>query len=150
MIATSPNSVAGVSADTDSVAIDLPDRLGLALEHDEELVGRSALANDRLAGGGGDRWSPAMTVSDGLQRQVGDDAERAVAVEVGTERAESPRVGDRRATQLSMNCRSDGTIRKNEMLIVDPGDSVGNRCPNRSATRAICSPLRITWHSPTP
>ena len=35
-------------------------------------------------------------------------------------------------------------------IIVDPGDRLGNRCPNRSATRATCSPLRITWHSPTP
>src|SRR6516162_11077456 len=36
------------------------------------------------------------------------------------------------------------------MLIVVPGDSDGNFCPNRSATRAICSPLSSTEHSPTP
>ena len=36
------------------------------------------------------------------------------------------------------------------MLIVLPGDSLGNRCPKRSATRAISSPLRRTRHSPAP
>ena len=54
------------------------------------------------------------------------------------------------ATELSMNCSSDGTILKNEMLIVEPGESVGKRWPKRSATWAICSPLSTTEHSPLP
>ena len=51
---------------------------------------------------------------------------------------------------LSMNWISVGVIWKNEMLIVAPGESDGNFWPNRSATRAICSPLSSAEHSPTP
>ena len=36
------------------------------------------------------------------------------------------------------------------MLIVAPGESDGNLSPNSAATRAICSPLSSTEHSPTP
>ena len=41
-----------------------------------------------------------------------------------------------------MNWSSVGVIRKNEMLIVEPGDSEGNFWPNRSATRAIVLPVQ--------
>jgi hypothetical protein len=41
-------------------------------------------------------------------------------------------------------------MRKNEMLIVVPGERSGKRRPNSSATRATSLPLRITEHSPVP